>query len=73
LISGGADRQLCRINVLNFAVQQGLDEEKVIGGFLHVARLGLFDLTWNVLCPGCTRRCTDAQVRAQVRALRNQL
>jgi class 3 adenylate cyclase len=25
----------------------------VIAGFLHASRLGLFDLTWNVLCPGC--------------------
>lgn len=53
LISGGTDRQLCRVNVLSFAAQNGIDEEKAIGGFLHAARLGLFDLTWNVLCPGC--------------------
>jgi class 3 adenylate cyclase len=53
LISGGTDRQLCRVNVLSFAAQKGIDEEKAIGGFLHAARLGLFDLTWNVLCPGC--------------------
>jgi class 3 adenylate cyclase len=25
----------------------------VISGFLHASRVGLFDLTWNVLCPGC--------------------
>jgi class 3 adenylate cyclase len=53
LIADGADRQLCRVNVLSFAAHHGLDEEKTIGGFLHTARLGIFDLTWNVLCPGC--------------------
>ncbi len=53
LIADGSDRELCRVNVLNFAAQRGLDEEKAIGGFLHAARLGLFELTWNVLCPGC--------------------
>ena len=53
LIADGTDRQLCRVNVLAFAAQHGLDEEKAIGGFLHAARLGIFDLTWNVLCPGC--------------------
>ena len=53
LIREGTDRQLCRVNVVSFAVQNGLDEEKAVGGFLHAARLGLFDLTWNVLCPGC--------------------
>jgi class 3 adenylate cyclase len=53
LIAEGTDRRLCRVNVLKFAADRGLDEEKVIGGFLHAARLGIFELTWNVLCPGC--------------------
>jgi class 3 adenylate cyclase len=53
LIEKGEDPQLNRINVLDFAARTGLDEERVISGFLHASRLGLFDLTWNVLCPGC--------------------
>ena len=53
LIADGTDRQLCRVNVLRFAGERGLDEEKAIGGFLHAARIGLFELSWNVLCPGC--------------------
>jgi class 3 adenylate cyclase len=53
LIETGEDHELNRINVLDFAKQTGLDEERVISGFLHASRLGLFDLTWNVLCPGC--------------------
>ena len=53
LIEEGEDHELNRINVLDFAKQTGLDEERVISGFLHASRLGLFDLTWNVLCPGC--------------------
>jgi class 3 adenylate cyclase len=47
------DHELNRINVLDFSKRTGLDEERVISGFLHASRLGLFDLTWNVLCPGC--------------------
>ncbi len=47
------DRKLCRINVLNFAAEHKLDEEKAISGFLHASRLGLFEMNWNVLCPGC--------------------
>lgn len=54
LIENGADRALNRINVLDFSTQTGLDEERVISGFLHASRLGLFDLSWNVLCPGCS-------------------
>jgi class 3 adenylate cyclase len=53
LIDKGEDRELNRINALDFAKRAGLDEERVISGFLHASRLGLFDLTWNVLCPGC--------------------
>jgi class 3 adenylate cyclase len=47
------DRDLCRVNALTFAAQHDLDEERVIAAFLHAARLGLFELSWNVLCPGC--------------------
>jgi class 3 adenylate cyclase len=53
VIRDGTDRKLCRINILKFSAEHGLDEEKSISGFLHAARLGLFELTWNVLCPGC--------------------
>lgn len=54
LIADGEDRDLNRINLLEFAGRTGLDEEKVISGFLHAAQLGLFDMSWNVLCPGCS-------------------
>jgi class 3 adenylate cyclase len=54
LIDKGEDRDLNRINLLDFSARSGLDEERVISGFLHASRLGLFDLTWNVLCPGCS-------------------
>src|SRR3954466_3686078 len=53
LVKTGLDRELCRVNVLAFAGKQALDEEKVVAGFLHASRLGIFDLSWNVLCPGC--------------------
>jgi class 3 adenylate cyclase len=47
------DRALCRVNVLDFAAKTGVDEERAIAVFLHAARLGLFELSWNVLCPSC--------------------
>src|SRR4051795_4252691 len=53
LVEKGKDHELNRINLLDFSARTGLDEEQVISGFLHASRLGLFDLTWNVLCPGC--------------------
>ena len=54
LIANGDDHELNRINVLDFAAKHHLGDERAISGFLHAARLGLFDLTWNVLCPGCS-------------------
>ena len=52
-VGEASDRALCRINVLDFAAKHGLDEERTIAAFLHASRLGLFELSWNVLCPGC--------------------
>src|SRR5437868_9989627 len=53
LVQDAPDRALCRINVLDFAARRHLNEEAVIAAFLHAARLGIFELSWNVLCPGC--------------------
>jgi len=53
LVREGPDHRLCRVNALAFAAKHGLDEERVIAAFLHAARFGLFELSWNVLCPGC--------------------
>src|SRR5215510_7445142 len=53
LIRKGPDSDLCRINALAFAAKHKLDEEEVIAAFLHGARLGIFDMSWNILCPAC--------------------
>src|SRR5580704_8488305 len=53
LVGDGLDRDLCRVNAIAFATKHGLDEERTIAAFLHAARLGLFELSWNVVCPGC--------------------
>jgi class 3 adenylate cyclase len=53
LVGDASDAALCRINVLKFAASRGLDEEEAIAAFLHAARLGIFELSWNVVCPGC--------------------
>ncbi len=53
LVRDAPDRALSRINVLDFAANTGLDEERAIAAFLHAARLGIFELSWNVLCPSC--------------------
>ena len=54
LVAKGADHELNRINLIDFSAKSGLPEEKALSGFLHASRLGIFDMTWNVLCPGCS-------------------
>ena len=53
LVAEAPDHRLCRINPLAFAAANGLDEERTIAAFLHGSRIGMFDIAWNVLCPGC--------------------
>jgi class 3 adenylate cyclase len=53
LVQDAPDHALCRVNVIDFAAKNGIDEERAISAFLHAARLGLFELSWNVLCPSC--------------------
>ncbi len=53
LVHDGTDRALCRVNAIAFADRHGLNSDDVIAGFLHAARLGMFEMSWNVLCPGC--------------------
>ena len=53
LVADASDHQLCRINPLAFAAKNGLDEEATVAAFLHATHIGMFDIAWNVLCPGC--------------------
>jgi hypothetical protein len=53
LVRDAPDHRLHRVNALALAATAGLDPDDVTSGFLHASRLGLFDMSWNVLCPGC--------------------
>jgi hypothetical protein len=77
LVRDAPDHELNRINALDFAAKAGIDQEQAIAALLHAARLGLFELSWNVLCPGCGgvlrrgRHSENAQERClQLRPLR---
>ena len=52
-VAEAPDHRLVRVNAVVFAANQDLNEEMVIAAFLHAAKIGLFDMSWNVLCPGC--------------------
>jgi Family of unknown function (DUF5939) len=53
LVREAPDRRLNRINVLDFARCEGLNEQRAITTFLHATQIGLLDMSWNVLCPSC--------------------
>ena len=54
LVRDAPDRRLARINVIDFAQHERLDEERTIAAFLQAAQIGLLDMSWNVLCPSCS-------------------
>lgn len=54
LTKNAPDGALARINALAFAARHKLNEDDVIAALVHATRLGLFDMSWNVLCPGCS-------------------
>src|ERR1044071_378280 len=51
-IRGADDWALFRINPYYFAEERGLTPDEAIDLFLYATRAGLFQMTWNLLCPG---------------------
>lgn len=44
---------LFRINPIQYATEKNMAESEAIDLFLHSARLGLFEMEWHLVCPGC--------------------
>ncbi|GJD53632.1 hypothetical protein OPKNFCMD_6409 [Methylobacterium crusticola] len=53
LVRHGRDEELARLNAVSFAEARGLGEEATVAALLHASRLGLFEMSWNILCPSC--------------------
>ena len=53
MVRDAPDHALNRINALDLAAKEKLDEERLIAALLHASRIGLFEMSWNVMCPGC--------------------
>jgi hypothetical protein len=51
LIRSGDDHSFYRVNPLAFARGRAMAAPEVIDLFLHAARSGLFDMSWDVLWP----------------------
>ena len=51
LIRSEGDLSLYRINPLRFARDRAISEAESIDLFLHATRSGLFEMSWDVVCP----------------------
>jgi class 3 adenylate cyclase len=52
-IRNASDSQLFRINPIAFGAFCGLSEQEAIDLFIHSAKVGLFDFSYNLLCLAC--------------------
>src|SRR6201981_2905198 len=53
MVRDAPDHALNKMNALDLAAKEGIDEERVIAALLNAVRLGIFEMTWNVMCPSC--------------------
>src|SRR5258707_3447841 len=53
VVRDAPDHALNKINALDLAAREGIDEERVIAALLNAVGLGIFEMTWNVMCPSC--------------------
>jgi class 3 adenylate cyclase len=53
MVRDAPDHALNKMNALDLAAKEGLDEERVIAALLNAVGLGMFELTWSVMCPSC--------------------
>jgi class 3 adenylate cyclase len=53
MVRDAPDHALNKMNALDLAGTEGLDEERVIAALLNAVGLGIFEMTWNVMCPSC--------------------
>lgn len=48
-----ADEHLYRANPFMYATVTGLSERRALDLFLYATHVGIFEIQWGVLCPGC--------------------
>jgi class 3 adenylate cyclase len=53
MVRDAPDHALNKMNALDLAAKQGLDEERVIAALLQAVGLGMFEMTWSLMCPSC--------------------
>ena len=60
------EMDLVRIQVLPLARRWRVDEDAVLDAFLKATRVGLLDLSWDVICPHCRGVRSDLRTLGEV-------
>src|SRR5450631_4776430 len=53
MVRDAPDHGLNKMNALDLAAKEGIDEERVIAALLNAVGLGMFEMTWSMMCPSC--------------------
>src|SRR3979411_1838340 len=53
MVRDAPDHALNKMNALDLAAREGIEEERGIAGLLHAVGLGIVEMTWNVMCLSC--------------------
>ena len=53
MVRDAPDHALNKINALALAAKEGIGEDQVIAALLNAVGLGIFEMSWNVMCPSC--------------------
>jgi class 3 adenylate cyclase len=53
LVTTGDDMDVYRVQMRERAAAWGVDEDELLRVCLHATRLGLLDMSWDVICPHC--------------------
>jgi class 3 adenylate cyclase len=53
MVRHAPDHALNKMNALDLAAKEGVGEERIIAALLNAVSLGIFEMSWNVMCPSC--------------------
>src|SRR5438874_13338192 len=53
MVRDAPDHALSKMNAIDLAAKEGIAEDRVIAALLNAVGLGIFEMTWNVMCPSC--------------------
>jgi uncharacterized protein DUF5939 len=53
MVRQAPEHALNKMNALDLAAKEGVEEEHVIAALLNAVGLGIFEMSWNVMCPSC--------------------